>query len=138
MREKMFEHQLTVRGYELDSYGHVNHAVYLNYLEQARWIAMRDAGLIDDLGSKGIKIVVIKVNIRYMREIGLLDEITVQTRIKKEPPYLVFYHWIRDSQKKSVMARAVVKTILLDERKTPLDIPEELMNKLGFDSEGNE
>ena len=29
--------EFNVRGYELDSFGHVNNAVYLNYLEQARW-----------------------------------------------------------------------------------------------------
>ena len=28
--------RLTVRPYECDSYGHVNHAVYVNYLEHAR------------------------------------------------------------------------------------------------------
>jgi acyl-CoA thioester hydrolase len=28
--------KLTVRSYELDSYGHVNNAIYLNYLEFAR------------------------------------------------------------------------------------------------------
>ena len=26
--------EFNVRGYELDSFGHVNNAVYLNYLEQ--------------------------------------------------------------------------------------------------------
>ena len=28
---------LEVRGYELDSFGHVNHGVYVSYLEHARW-----------------------------------------------------------------------------------------------------
>jgi len=134
----MFEYRLTVRGYELDSYGHVNHAVYLNYMEQARWIAMRDAGVIGDLSLKGIKVVVVKLNVRYVRETGLLDDLTVLTRIKKEPPYLVFYHRIMDWQKKSVMARATVRTILLDESKAPLDIPDELMKRLELKELENE
>ena len=29
--------KLTVRGYELDSFGHVNNAVYLQYAEEAKW-----------------------------------------------------------------------------------------------------
>ncbi len=36
---------LRVRSYELDSFGHVNNAVYLQYLEYARCEYMRQAGL---------------------------------------------------------------------------------------------
>ena len=32
-----FKLQLDVRGYELDSFGHVNNAVYLSWFEHARW-----------------------------------------------------------------------------------------------------
>ena len=133
----MHEYRLTVRGYELDSYGHVNHSVYLNYMEQARWIAIRDAGLLDTLREKGIRIVVIRVNVRYIKETGLLDEIEVQTRFKKEPPYLVFYHWIKSREMKTLLARAVVKTVMLDESKTPMDVPDELMKQLEIISQEN-
>ena len=43
----MFDYKFSVRGYELDSYGHVNNAVYLNYFEQARWEIFRNLNLID-------------------------------------------------------------------------------------------
>lgn len=33
----LFQITLPVRGYEIDVYGHVNNAVYLQWLEQARW-----------------------------------------------------------------------------------------------------
>lgn len=36
-KPKLFQTLIQVRGYELDGYGHVNHAVYLNYAEYARW-----------------------------------------------------------------------------------------------------
>jgi len=134
----MFEFRLTVRGYELDSYGHVNHAVYVNYLEQARWVLIKDAGLLEELQKADIKIVVVKLQVRYMREIGLLDEILVQTRIKKEPPYLVFYHFIKEAHKNLLMARAVVKTILLGEDKKPLDIPDDMIQKLELNRQGND
>ena len=32
-----YKFKTEVRGYELDSYGHVNNAVYVSYAEQARW-----------------------------------------------------------------------------------------------------
>jgi acyl-CoA thioester hydrolase len=134
----MFDFRLTVRGYELDSYGHVNHAVYVNYLEQARWVIIKNAGLLEEFQKTGIKIVVVKLNVRYMREIGLLDEILVQTRIKKESPYLVFYHFIKEANKNLLMARAVVKTILLGKEKKPLDIPDEMIQKLELYRHGND
>ncbi len=126
----MYEYQLTVRGYELDSYGHVNHAVYLNYLEQARWEIIREAGLIDQLLTEKKKLVVIKAEIRYMNEIRLFDPVIIQTKVKKEAPYLVFYHKMIIQKSNLKSARATVKTILLDENKIPVDIPEEMILSL--------
>ena len=40
-----FTATLRVRSYEMDSFGHVNNAVYLQYLEYARCEYMRQAGL---------------------------------------------------------------------------------------------
>ena len=37
--------QITVRHYECDPLGHVNHAMYVHYFEVGRLTAMADAGL---------------------------------------------------------------------------------------------
>ena len=37
----MYQCNLEVRGYELDSFNHVDNAVYLNYYEHARWQILR-------------------------------------------------------------------------------------------------
>ena len=132
----MFETALTVRGYELDSYGHVNHSVYLNYFEQARWELIKKAGLYDQLEKAGIKLVVVKAEVRYVKELRLLDELIVQTRVKKEPPYLVFYHKLTNTNRNVQYSRAVIKIIMLDERKTPLDIPEIIIQSLTQSTDG--
>lgn len=41
---RVFTWQFDVRGYELDSFGHVNNAVYNNYMEEAASRASADAG----------------------------------------------------------------------------------------------
>ena len=41
---KVFTVKFNVRSYECDSYGHVNNAVYLNYLEFARMSALLEKG----------------------------------------------------------------------------------------------
>ncbi len=48
MKEEILESRLTVASYELDSFGHVNNAVFLNYLEKARCDFMILKGLCFD------------------------------------------------------------------------------------------
>ncbi|MCP5106767.1 MAG: acyl-CoA thioesterase, partial [bacterium] len=45
MERELLESRLTVASYELDSFGHVNNAVFLNYLEKARGDFMISKGL---------------------------------------------------------------------------------------------
>ncbi|GAB2632519.1 acyl-CoA thioesterase [Nocardia goodfellowii] len=73
-----FSVPITVRGYELDSLGHVNQAVYLQYAEHARWELLRAAGVGQDkLLTTGYAPVVLENNIKYQRELRAGDEITV-------------------------------------------------------------
>ena len=41
--------RLAVRTSELDSFGHVNHAVHLSYLEHARFHALKEAGFDESM-----------------------------------------------------------------------------------------
>jgi len=124
----MFEYHLTAKGYELDSYNHVNNAVYLNYMEQARWEIMREQKLLDRLQGQDKKLVVTEIQIKFKKEIKLFDKIVVLTKVKKEAPYLVFQHKINNVSSGLQVARASVKTILLDSNNMPEDIPEDLIS----------
>jgi YbgC/YbaW family acyl-CoA thioester hydrolase len=126
----MYEYPLTVRGYELDSYGHVNNAVYLNYFEQARWEIFRQLDLTDYFGQNGLFLVVTEMQVRYSREAKLFDELTIRTGITEEAPYLVFNHrmYLRGSRVK--VCSAVVKTLLTDRDRIKYDIPKFLLTKL--------
>ena len=117
-----------VRGYELDSYGHVNNAVYINYTEQARWEILKNAGLLESLLDKNLLLVVTETTIRYMRELKLFDKIEVQSNIKLEKPYLVFDHDILNLTNGLKAAKVSVKTLLIDKERIPQDIPAELLS----------
>src|SRR6056297_3517226 len=93
-KEKVYSYELTVRGNELDSFGHVNNAVYLNYLEQARWDILRRKMLLKEWKAKEFLLAVIDLHIRYMKELKLFDEIVVETYLEKTEPYLVFHQKI--------------------------------------------
>ena len=124
----IYRFKTEVRGYELDSYGHVNNAVYVSYTEQARWEILKEAGLLNSFLAKDLLLVVTETNIRYMRELKLFDQVEIATDIKFVAPYLIFNHDILNLTTGFKAAKAEVKTLLIDKDRIPQDIPEELLS----------
>lgn len=74
----VFQVRVGVRGYEVDSQGHLNQAVYMQYAEHARWELLRAAGISGDkLLSTGIGPAVLESTIRFMRELRAGDQVDV-------------------------------------------------------------
>jgi len=66
----VFSVPITVRGYELDTQGHLNQAVYVQYSEHARWELLAAAGIRQNaLIESGIGPVALEVNVKYLREL---------------------------------------------------------------------
>ncbi|MEU3660996.1 acyl-CoA thioesterase [Streptomyces sp. NPDC032940] len=73
-----FSVPVTVRGYETDTQGHLNQAVYLNYAEHARWSLLQAAGVRQaDLVARGVGPVALETTIRFRRELLAGDEVEV-------------------------------------------------------------
>lgn len=73
-----FRVRITVRGYELDTQGHLNQAVYLQYAEHARWECLRAAGISQDgLIASGVGPVALETTVKYLRELRGGDEVDV-------------------------------------------------------------
>ncbi|MEV7602041.1 thioesterase family protein [Kitasatospora sp. NPDC089797] len=78
MTDQDFTTQVTVRGYETDTQGHLNQAVYLQYAEHARWEYLRAAGIRQaDLLAEGVGPVVLETTVKYLRELRAGDTVTV-------------------------------------------------------------
>ncbi len=72
-----------VRSYELDGLGHLNHAVYLNYLEQARFDALAAGGFpIESMEKRGWGVHVVRIEIDYRRECRLGDRLIARTFVE--------------------------------------------------------
>ncbi|MGN9911418.1 acyl-CoA thioesterase [Phytohabitans sp. LJ34] len=73
-----FKVRVGVRGYELDTLGHLNQAVYLQYAEHARWEVLRAAGATPEkfLASRSAP-VMLENTIRYRAELRAGDEVDV-------------------------------------------------------------
>ncbi len=73
-----FSVRVKVRGYELDTQGHLNWAEYLHYAEHARWEFLAAAGITQDgLIASGFGPVVLDVAVRFRRELRGGDEVDV-------------------------------------------------------------
>jgi len=121
---------LSARGYELDSYNHINNAVYLNYFEHARWEFFRELDLYGFLSQNDNLPVVTEVHIRYQREIRLFDELKIETFCKPERPYLVFHQKILNLSTGQTSARATTKLIFIDNNKIAGDVPAEILSRI--------
>ena len=81
----LVETRLTVRTYECDSYGHVNNANYLNYLEFARYELLRAVGFdYAAMIEAGYGIYVARVEIDYKEPAFADDELLIKSRPVKK------------------------------------------------------
>ncbi len=76
--------EIIVRGYHIDAFGIVNHARYLELMEEGRWRYMEDNNLADGaLHSLGIIHVVVNINISYKNPAVLGDLLRIETFVAK-------------------------------------------------------
>ena len=119
------ECHLTVRTYECDSYGHVNNANYLNYLEVARYQFLKDVDFdYPAMIKAGYGIYVAKVEIDYKKPAVADDDLFIKTRpIKKGAVSGIMAQeiWRGDD----LLATAKVTWAFVDSKGVPSRIPPE-------------
>jgi thioesterase-3 len=74
---------IKIRGYHLDMYGHVNHARYLEFLEEARWSFIEQVMPITEFEKKGFAFVVVNININYRQPARLDYILEIRTEMVK-------------------------------------------------------
>jgi thioesterase III len=127
-----------VRSYELDALGHANHAVYLNWLEQARWDALAEAGLpAPEILRRGWGIHVVRIEVDYRAECRLNDAVRIETgveRLKSSSMILVQRLFRSGSDEASdegtLAAEARVVAVWVGSDRKPMRIPDEV--RAGF------
>ena len=66
---------------DIDSFGHVNNAVYLEIFEQARWDALKPNGLdLAKMQQMGIGSVIVDIHLKFLHEVKLHDEVKIHTQ----------------------------------------------------------
>ena len=133
---KKFKHALKVRSYELDSQGHVNYAVYLNYLEHVRVTALEQAGLrFDDYIKKGINIVIVEVKIKYLAPATLGDELEITLEgINIGRTSATFKQEIYNTKTGKKIVDAEMAGVFINREGKPIPVDEQFKNAF-FDAE---
>lgn len=87
----VFEMPIKVRDYEVDSQGIVNNANYQHYLEHTRHMFCEQAGVsFRDMHTAGIDPVVRRIEIEYLRPLGLGDSMVSRIALSRQGPMFVF------------------------------------------------
>ena len=121
----VFKCKLTVRTYECDSYGHVNNANYLHYLEYARYELLRDAGFDYPAVIKaGYGVFIARVAIDYKKPALLDDLLTIKSWPTKKGAVsgVITQEIWREEE---LLAKADVTWAFVDSKGMPTKIPPE-------------
>jgi len=134
-RDWVHRYRLNVRGYELDSYRHVNHAVYLNYFEQARWDLLKVSGLsLAALDTLKRWPVVIRLEIQYKKPAFMDDMLEVRSRISRlgNTSFDVEHELVRIAPEgETLLTTANLTAAIVDETGRPARIPTEFLKLVG-------
>jgi acyl-CoA thioester hydrolase len=76
-----FVHRERVRLRDLDAFGHVNNAVFLTYLEQARTAFLMSLGLVRSI--EDIRMILARVEIDFRSPVAFGEEIDVGVRTSR-------------------------------------------------------
>ena len=133
---KEFICDVTVRSYELDALGHVNHAVYLNYLELARYDALETGGLSPPvLAREGWAIHVVRIEVDYLRPSFQGQALRIRTHVeafrRSSMVIAQTIHRRDDGPAPDAALRARVTTVWIGTKGRPMRIPGVARRALG-------
>ena len=133
----LYRHRLTVRFRDCDPLGHVNHAVYLTYLEQARftlWRAQlgfeaRRSGLQNN---PSVGLILARAEIDYRAQARYGDELEVRLMLEAVGRTSFTYRYeIADVPTDRRIAEAKTVLVLFDyEHERPVPIDDDLRERL--------
>jgi YbgC/YbaW family acyl-CoA thioester hydrolase len=130
----VFESRFRVRSYELDGFAHLNHAVFLNYFEQARFDVFEAGGFpAPDIQARGWGVYVVKIEVEFLKEAHFGDELVVKSWVAEVGRTSMVFEQVASpaGAPDVVSARARVRAVWIGEDGRPARIPAEIRSALG-------
>ncbi len=126
MENRIFQYDLVIKEFHLDTFGHVNNATYLQLYEEARWEFITANGYgLDKIKSTGLGPVILEINISFVKELRLREKITIHSQTGDYSGRVgIIKQWITDSEGK-ICSEIELKMGLFDTNKRKLVEPTE-------------
>ncbi len=136
MGEKKFIARHQIRGYELDGYGHVNHAVYLNIAEYARWCMIEEAtGGVQYFQDQGVAPVVARLEVDYRKPCFLGQWVRIETTLDSHrSKSALFRHRIIRESDEALAAELLVTIIPVNQAGRAAALPADFLKFFGVES----
>lgn len=124
--------RLRVRHYEVDEYGHVNHANYVHYLEAARIEALEAVGLpLGEMRRQGYIIVAADLAVKYHSPARSGEMLEIVTHIRDvRGARSVWVQEVREAASQRLVVTAEVTGAFMTESGRPVRTPDTMREKL--------
>jgi acyl-CoA thioester hydrolase len=124
--------QVKVRHYEVDEYGHVNHANYVHYLELGRTEALDSVGLsLPEMRRQGYLIVAVDLAVKYHAPARSGDTLEIATHVRElRGARSLWVQTIRDAASQRLVVTAEVTGAFVMENGRPARVPATFEDKL--------
>ncbi len=123
-------HDIKVRFYELDPYGHLNHSAYIQFFETGRVELLEQVGLdLVSFAARGYRFVVNRINTSFEQPVYAGETVTVETEVVEIRRASSIWHQrlVRDGE---VLARQEVRAAITDNNGRPVRVPDDLAETL--------
>ena len=115
--------QIRIRNYHIDHFGHVNHARYLELLEEARWRYLEDNNLLDAIHRLEAIHVVSEINIQYRKAANIGNMLHIHTQIIRRSRHSFEVEQIASiNQSNTPAIEAIITNVFVDKRGRPQKI----------------
>jgi acyl-CoA thioester hydrolase len=125
--------EVEARSYELDPYGHLNNAVFINWLEHGRLAFLRDRGMsyTSIPEEYGVHVVVVHQDVAFKAQVLLGDRLVMTSRIVKfGQTSFAFEQEIRFAEDERPACVATVTMVCVGPGDRPMPMPGILRERL--------
>lgn len=110
---------LTVLEQDLDTFGHVNNTIFLQYFEKARWQICTEQGYgLKEVHDTGVGPVILELNVKFKKELKLRDQICIESEVLSYGRAVAYYQQqlfkVNPQEEKELCADALFTFALFD------------------------
>lgn len=112
--KKVYSCSIPVRWGDMDAYGHVNNALYMRYLEEARVQLLAELGA--EMDGNGLDPVVINVGCTFFKPITYPDTVRIDCYVAEpgRSSFMTYYEVFSASDSESPASEGYAKVVWMD------------------------